>query len=332
MPTTAASSPSATPADTGSRLRHFPVSFFAMVMGYAGLTLGWKRAEVLFQPWFAVSCWLELLTAIAFVAVGVTYLQKVLAHRADVLEELRHPVKVNFFPTLSVAIILISLMIVERYFVAARVLWIVGTTAHLAFTVFVINAWIHRPGLELAQLNPAWFIPAVGNVLVPIAGVRFGHPELSWFFFATGVVYWVVLLTLVMHRLIFLPALPERLQPTLFILVAAPAASFLGYVALSGAVDGFARILYYAAVAFALLLASNAMRFLRARFYLSAWAYGFPTTALTVATLVMAQMTHEPALAWLGAALLALATVLIAALTVRTAIGLARRELLVPEG
>lgn len=48
---------------------------------------------------------------------------------------------------------------------------------------------------------PAWFIPVVGNIIVPLAGVRFAPAEVSWFFFSIGLVFWIVLLAIVMYRL-----------------------------------------------------------------------------------------------------------------------------------
>lgn len=314
-----------------SRLRHFPIAFFAMVMGLAGLTIAWKRAEVVFQPWFAVSCGLELASVLAFLLVAVGYGLKIGTHPAEVAKELRHPVKINFFPTFSIGLLLLAVVLVERHFLAARVLWIAGASAHLVFTLYVMNAWIHRSNIEIGHVNPAWFIPVVGNVLVPIAGVRFAHPEVSWFFFSVGIVFWLVLLTIVMHRLFFHAPLPERLQPTLFILAAPPAVAFLAYVALTGAVDAFARMLYYTSVALTLLLATNALRFLRAKFFLSAWAYSFPLAAVTVATLGMAHRVGGTAFEWLGAALLALTSAVVAALLGRTLLAVSRREICVEE-
>jgi tellurite resistance protein len=186
--------------------------------------------------------------------------------------------------------------------------------------------------VEIGHVNPAWFIPVVGNVLVPIAGVRFFDPEISWFFFSVGIVFWLVLLTIVMYRLFFHAALPERLLPTLFILVAPPAAAFLAYVALTGAVDAFARILYYSSLALTLLLTSNALRFLKARFFLSAWAYSFPLAAVTIATLAMAQRVGGAGFEWLGIALLAALSVVVALLVGRTGLAVARREICVEEG
>ena len=83
-----------------------------------------------------------------------------------------------------------------------------------------------------------------------------------------------------------------RLTPTLFILLAPPSVGFIAYLQLIGSLDAFARILYYTALFLSLLLASNALRFLRIPFFISAWAYSFPLAALTIATLVMS--THQP--------------------------------------
>jgi tellurite resistance protein len=314
-----------------SRLRHFPISFFAVVMGLAGLTIAWKRAEVVFHPPFAVSCYLEFVAAAAFVAIAATYLAKLASYPGQVVKEWRHPVKLNFFPTISIGLVLLSIALVERDFAAARWLWIAGSAAQLAFTLSVMSAWVHRPGLEIAHVNPAWFIPVVGNVLVPIAGVRFFPAEVSWFFFSVGIVFWIVLFTVVMYRLFFHASLPERLMPTLFILVAPPAVGSVAWFALNGTVDAFTRVLYYTALFLTLLLASNALRFVRLRFYLSAWAYTFPLAAVTIATLMMARQAEGIGFEWIGRVLLAVLTLVVAVLIVRTAIAIGRREICVEE-
>jgi tellurite resistance protein len=315
-----------------SRLRHFPISFFAVVMGLAGLAIAWQRAAVLLQAPVAIGDALELASLAAFIAIGLLYLAKAARHPAEAKAEWRHPVKLNFFPTISIGLVLLSIAFLDRDLTAARWLWSVGAALHLALTLYIMNAWIHRTGLEIGHVNPAWFIPVVGNVLMPIAGVRLYPAELSWFFFSVGIVFWLVLLTIVMYRLFFHAPLPERLMPTLFILVAPPAVGFIAYFALTGAVDGFARILYYTALLLTLLLASNALRFVRARFFLSAWAYSFPLAAVTIATLLMAKEVGGAVFEWLAVALLATLTLVVAALAGRTAIAVARREICVEEG
>lgn len=313
------------------RLQRFPVSFFAVIMGLAGLTIAWRKAEVVFTPPFAVSCLLEQVTVIVFVLLGVVYLSKALLYPREVAKELDHPVKLNFFPTISIGLLLLAIALMEGNPAASRWLWLAGAALHFAFTLYVMNAWIHHTRLEVAHVNPAWFIPLVGNILVPIAGVKFYSPEISWFFFSVGLIFWIVLLTIVMYRLFFHAPLPERLMPTLFILIAPPAVGFIAYVSLMGAVDAFARILYYTALLLTALMASNALRFLKAKFFLSAWAYTFPLAAMAVASLIMTREIGGAAFGWLSKGLLGVVTLVVAALSVRTLVAVARREICVEE-
>lgn len=77
-----------------SRLQRFPVFFFAVIMGLAGLTIAWRKAEVVYTPPLAVSCLIEPVTVIVFVLLGVVYLSKTLLYPREVAKELDHPVAV----------------------------------------------------------------------------------------------------------------------------------------------------------------------------------------------------------------------------------------------
>lgn len=194
-----------------------------------------------------------------------------------------------------------------------------------------MDVWIHHQHFEIHHINPAWFIPVVGNILVPIAGMRHGFGELSWFFFSIGLLFWLVLLTIIFYRVIFHHPLPERLVPTFFILIAPPAVGFISYVNLAGDIDGLARVLYYAALFLTLLLAAQFFRFARLKFFLSWWAYSFPLAAITVASFVMYShtglMMHRNA----AVALLAVLSMVIVILIYNTVRAIARREICVEE-
>jgi len=151
--------------------------------------------------------------------------------------------------------------------------------------------------------------------------------EFSWFFFSVGLVFWVVLFAVVMYRLFFHAPLALRLTPTLFILLAPPSVGFIAYTNLTGGLDAFARVLYYTALFLAMLLATNALRFFKVPFFVSAWAYSFPLAALTIATLRMAELSGLSAFLWLGAAFLLVTTAVIGALMLRTMKAVSRREL-----
>ncbi len=206
-----------------------------------------------------------------------------------------------------------------------------GIALHLALTLLVLHNWFNKDHFQTGHLNPAWFIPIVGNVLVPLPGVELGFVELSWFFFSIGIVFWIVLFAIIVNRVLFHHPLPDRLSPTLFILIAPPAVSFLSYVKLTGDLDAFARILYYFGIFMTIFLATQVPRLLRAQFFLSWWAYSFPLAAITVASFVMAEKVGGSMLHAIAVGLLGLVTVVVAGLFIRTLIAVANSEICKPE-
>jgi len=320
-------------AHADSRLFHFPISFFAVVMGLAGFSIAWSRAESILHlslP-FALGAALGRLAEVAFALIAVAYLAKFVLYRQEVVKEFRHPIRINFFPAASIGLILLAIVEADAAPAASQALWAVGASLHLILTLVAMNRWIHHPGVEMLHVNPAWFIPVVGNILVPIVGVRFFPADVSWFFFSIGLVLWPVLLTIVLNRLFFHAPLPARLTPTLFILVAPPAVACIAYVNLTGQVDAMAHVLYSAALFFTLLLSTSALRFLRTPFFLSAWAYSFPLAAMAIATLMMLHKAGGAGYAWIAIALLVVLSLVVVLLIVRTAIAMARHELCVEE-
>lgn len=315
--------------ETVARLKNFPISWFAVVMGMSGFTIAWSRAEHFFGLGFSVSPFLLGLTAALFVLLTVLYAAKAVKYPQEVLGEFKHPVKLAFVPTFSISLLLLAIAYLQTAPGISFWLWTVGTILHLAITLYVLSSWIHHTKYEIAHLNPAWFIPVVGNILVPVAGMQHASPEISWFFFSLGLFFWPVLTAIIFYRLIFHGSLPERFMPTLFIFIAPPAVGFISWFNLTGGVDAFARVLYFVGLFFTLLLLSQFSHFARLKFFLSWWAYSFPIAAITIATLIMAKATGLALYTWLAAGLLAALTLLIGMLLARTALAVARREICV---
>ena len=314
-----------------SRLEHFPISFFAMVMGMAGLTIAWEKAHRTLNLNINLDGPLALFTLGLFIVLLAFYGTKLMRHREAVIAELRHPIKLNFFPTISISLILLSIVMLHRYEGTAQVLWMVGTSLHLLFTLYVMNVWIHHEHLEIQHLNPAWFIPVVGNVLVPITGTSLGFIEISWFFFSIGILFWLVLLTIIFNRVLFHNPLPGKLMPTFFILIAPPAVGFISYTKLNGGIDSFAHILYYCGLFLTLLLFTQVRRFTKLEFFLSWWAYSFPLAAITVASLVMYEKTALPGFLLISWFLLCLLTVVVLFLLYRTTKAVSLKKICLPE-
>ncbi|OWU86819.1 C4-dicarboxylate ABC transporter [Oceanicola sp. 22II-s10i] len=314
-----------------SGLQHYPVSFFAVSMGLAGLTLALHAGEAA-RGWSGqLSGIAGVATVLVFAAIALGYLAKAMLYPQAVRAEWHHPVRLAFFPAISISLLLIAAVAVGRDMAIAPVIWMLGAAGQFVLTLAVVSGWIGTRAFQQGALNPAWFIPAVGNVIAPLAGVPLGFVELSWYFFSVGVLFWIVLLTLVMNRMIFHDPLPGRLQPTLVILIAPPAVAFVAWLRLTGEVDAFARILVNGAWFFALVVATQVPKLMRLPFALSFWALSFPLAALTVATLTygarIGSTAHEAA----GLVLLGLLVLVIAGLVLRTLRAMSRGEICVPE-
>jgi tellurite resistance protein len=317
--------------DQESRLQHFPVAFFAMVMGMSGLTLAWEKSHSVLNMPAIVSKALLLVTVGLFMVLACFFLLKLMRYPAAVLKDLGHPVKLSFFPTISISLILLGICTLHDYKSVSFGLWAVGSAAHLLFTLYVMQVWMHHEHFEIHHMNPAWFIPIVGNILVPIAGVPHGYVEVSTFFFSIGLLFWIVLLGIIFNRVIFHLPLPEKLFPTLFILIAPPAIGFISYVKLNGEVDIFARVLYYSALFLTLLLFTQIPRFTKLKFFLSWWAYSFPMAAITIATMLMFQKTGQLWFKITGFGLLGIITLLISFLLYKTVRAIMQKQICVAE-
>jgi len=313
------------------KLDNFPVSFFSTVMGMAGFTIAIEKAESLYGLGEMSSLILSSFTLLLFLVLLVIYLFKIVKHTDAVKKELYHPIKISFFPTVSISLLLLSVCMLPKNIMLANLLWSTGTILHLGFTLYILNAWINHDHFEVHHMNPAWFIPIVGNILVPIAGVPLGYEDISWFFFSIGIIFWPVLLTIIYYRVIFHPALPDKLIPTFFILIAPPAVGFLSYMRLNGSVDNFSQILYFSALFFTLLVFTQFRKFAKLQFFLSWWAYSFPMAAISIATMVMYEITHKTFYSIMGMGLLILLTLFISMLIFMTVKAVMKNQICVEE-
>jgi len=311
-----------------SKLEHFPVSLFAVIMGLCGLTIAWSTSGWSFSA--PVTLVMALVTSLVFLLICVLYFKKILGHKQAVIQELKHPVRINFFPAFSISLMLLS-VVWKDYSSLSLILWAMGTIAQFSLTLFVMSSWINHSHYTISHVNPSWFIPVVGNIIVPISGVHLGFYELSWFFFSIGIVFWGILFTVVFYRLFFHEQLPPKLFPMLFILLAPPTVGFVSYTNLIGGLDNFARILYYIGLFLAILLTINIVKFARLPFFLTSWAYSFPLASLTIATIKLSHLTHNSGLMIFGQWLLFGVTVLIAWLVLNTIKAIKADKICVPE-
>jgi len=322
-------------------LMHVPIPLFALVMGTAGLGIAWRKAHHVLGVPAAVGEAILALAAVAFVLIALLYAFKWMIHADEVLSEFNHPVRSSFFPAVSISLLLLSLASGPYSEPLTLGLWGVGALLHLVLTLRLLGRWIVH-NHQINHSNPAWFIPVVGTVLVPLTGVRLGFVDVSWFFFSIGMVFWIVLFTVVFYRIVFHDQLPAKFIPTLFILIAPPAIGFLSYVQLNStllpdgappaaALDGFAHVLMHLALFITLLNFTLVRQYLRVPFFVSWWAYTFPMAAVTVAMLEFHALNGKDWCLYVGWGLLAITTVVIVTVFVRTMMALVQGKLFVPD-
>jgi tellurite resistance protein len=115
-----------------------------------------------------------------------------------------------------------------------------GLVLHTGLFLAIMYVLERHPGVKVAAVSPGWYMPAVGNVLVPYVGgvaASMGLPAprpLMAIYLGTGVVMWIVLLTIWLYRAIFYSPPPGRMVATLWINLAPPAVIPLSYEALLG--------------------------------------------------------------------------------------------------
>jgi tellurite resistance protein len=324
MPTDMTRNPADAPV---AALAHFPITVFGMTMGVFGLALALRAGG-----FGALSQAAGAIGAVLLLGLLAIYALKAVRYPAQVGGEWNHPVRLSFFPAANISVLLLSLLLQDVSPGLSAVLWIGGAAVQAVLTVVIVSAWIsHRPFAH-PTLSPAWFIPAVANVIVPLGGVHLGLPEVSWYFFSVGLLFWLVLLTLVFNRLVFHDPLPGKLRPTLVILIAPPSVALLAWFELNGGqVDAMAQILLNLALFFAALVAVQVPALLRLPFAMSFWALSFPLAALTTALFRHAALSGVEPYRLVALGLLGLLAFTILALGLRTIRAARAGEICVPE-
>ncbi len=275
-----------------NRLQFFPVMMFAIVMGLSGLSLVLKKlSEILYFP-TVIADVLGLLSSMIFLLVLGNYLLKLFKYKEEVKSEITHPIRINFFAAISISTLILSIFYRHTFDQLSQILFILGATLHIILTFYTMKFWINN-NLEIQHSNPAWFIPIVGNLIVPIAGKNFIDDSVLYFYFSIGIFFWIILFSIILNRIIFHKQFAPKFMPTLFILIAPPAIGFLSYVKLSGELDFFAHILYSLGLFFTILVFTMYKNYINIKFFISWWAFTFPMAAISLSTILMYELTQQ---------------------------------------
>lgn len=313
-----------------NRLKFFPIMMFATVMGLSGLTIMYQKAGIWLGFPTLIGTSLMGLTTLVFLIVSITYLTKFFKYKMAVQKEFSHPIRINFFAAVSISMLMLAIIYKEVFPTISALFWYPGTLLHFVLTMYTISFWINH-NQELDHSNPAWFIPIVGNVLVPVAGGGFASQGILMYFFSVGIFFWVILFSIMLNRIIFHQQLAMKFMPTMFILIAPPAVGFIAYFKMFEMIDMFATMLFNLALFFTLLIAFMYQNFVKIKFFISWWAFVFPLAAMAISAMVMYQHTQDIALQILSYMMISVTTVIIAIVIYQTLLHMQKGEICIQE-
>jgi len=275
-----------------NRLKFFPIMMYAIVMGISGLTIAYQKAvEFLGFPHIIGNTLMYVALGL-FAIISLIYIIKLFTYPKAVANEWKHPVRINFFSAISISMLMLAIITTKSFPMLHKIFWYGGTLMHFYMTLYTISFWINK-NQEINHSNPAWFIPIVGNVLVPVGGIGLASKSVLMYFFAVGTFFWIILLAIILNRIIFHHQMAQKFMPTLFILIAPPAVAFIAYFKLTHQIDFFAQFLYALAIFFTFMVAFMFKQFLGLKYFISWWAFIFPLAAMSIAAMIVSHKTHD---------------------------------------
>lgn len=306
-----------------------PVSLFGSVMGLAALSTSWCAAGTRGLPVWPAYIF-GVLAVVGFAGLAVAYLVKIKRLRAAVEAEFATPLTRNFFGMPLICLLLLPPVIAPISRPLAAVSWSVGVGGMAIFACIQLSRWLAEPQ-QHRNVTPAWLVVAVGILDIPLAMPALDLRANSGFGVAClviGFFFAIILYASIIKRYLFGPPAPVAQTPTLLIAAAPLAVGCSCYSTVAGGADRFAWALLMLAVAtLAGLSIPVARHLVRTPFTLTWWSTGFPVAATAGAALHIAKDQHDMLADALAMSMLALATLLLSNLLLRTAISAANGKL-----
>ena len=324
-----------------AQLEHLAPAWFAMVLGWCGLSQAWLRATDIFgTPALSLGLVAAIVALFIFVLLCLASVLRLQAHPLAVAADMRHPIKHAFMAALPISMLLLASLGIQLFWGTDHTLdsaltffWCMGSVLEIAATVWVVQRWINQAdngGIQWVTFTPVFFIPVVGNVLAPLGGMSIGLEAWATAQFGVGVFLWLVLQTLIFVRLAQAGSVPARLAASWFITVVPPSIVGLSLLQLDAPLT-LVWMMWGIGGFFLMLASTQIPAIFQQPFSMGNWGMSFPMAAFTSLTL---RMTQTQGGAWLklpAVLLLAITSLLILGLTLNTWHGLRHGQLLVPD-
>ncbi|MCF2140573.1 MAG: tellurite-resistance/dicarboxylate transporter [Candidatus Lokiarchaeota archaeon] len=210
-------------------IRNFTPSWFASVMGTGILALTTLfYAE--FIPWFAyIAQFLFYFNVFLFCFLLIPWTLRLLFFPKEAKADLMHPITSNFYPTIAVGLLVLSadVIVIGKNIQIGTILWVIASIFTIFFSIEILYVMFVGKHVKVQHISPAWFIPPVGLIVIPIPGSLL-LPHFSGLFldlivfinimsWGAGFFLYLAILAITMYRFILHEPLPNVLYPTVWI-------------------------------------------------------------------------------------------------------------------
>ena len=212
--------------------RGFAPGWFAAVMGTGVLAM---TTQSLCARWPGLGglewlAWgLHAFNLLLFGLLAIPWLARWLCFRDAAIMTLKHPVQASFYPTFSMAMLVIAaqFLVFGQHLELALLFWWPGALLTFVFSFAVLYTMFSGEHVGIEHVTPAKFIPAVGLVVIPVAGgpllglvtgpMRDGMLMVNLIGLGAGMLMYVGLLGLMLHRKYLSKPAFGALTPTVWI-------------------------------------------------------------------------------------------------------------------
>jgi len=210
-------------------IKNFTPSWFASVMGTGIFAITSLFYSQYFLPLKALAHLLAYFNTILFFFLLIPWLLRWIFFRKEAFQDLYDPIISNFYATIGVAMLVLAsnFIVIIGNLTIGILFWFVGAIVTLFFGIVTPLIMFNGEHVKIDHINPAWFIPPVGLIVIPIAGSLIiphfsGFLQelilfINYFGWGSGFFIYMSLSAICVYRFILHRPLSNTLAPTIWI-------------------------------------------------------------------------------------------------------------------
>ncbi|WP_048057818.1 TDT family transporter [Methanothermococcus okinawensis] len=210
-------------------IKNFIPSWFAAIMGTGILAITSHMYAMYLPILNTVAVYLVYFNVFLFILFSIPWTLRWIIFPKNAKADLNHPVLSAFYPTFAVSMLVLAsdFFTILHNIYWSKIFWILGALSMIVFSIIVPFQMFKSENIKLDHVNPGWYIPPVGLIVIPIAGGLLAPHftgllhELAvitnFFGWGAGFFLYLAILAIVFYRFMLHHPLPSTLAPTVWI-------------------------------------------------------------------------------------------------------------------